>query len=134
MLRSLLASVAAFLLIGALCGCPQSPPPTHQPALTQLVTYYGRYVGQNKGTPPPNEQALKDFVKKVDANRNLDELMISPRDKQPYVVRYGVKPSMGGKQPVIAHEAVGVGGKKLVGFAAGEVREMDDAEIQAAGK
>ncbi|MBX9681750.1 MAG: hypothetical protein K2X38_23575 [Gemmataceae bacterium] len=134
MLRFLLFPLAAVLLTSPMCGCTPVSPPNHEPTLTQLVTYYGRYVGQNKGTPPPNEQALKDFVKKVDANRNLDELMISPRDKQPYVVRYGVKPSMGGKQPVIAHEAVGVGGKKLVGFAAGEVREMNDAEIQASGK
>ncbi|MFO0865277.1 MAG: hypothetical protein U0744_11620 [Gemmataceae bacterium] len=134
MLRAFFYHAAPLLLLVFLGGCGSSPPPNHEPTLTQLVSLYGRYVGQHKGSPPPNEQSLKEFVKKVDPNRNLDELMTSPRDKQPYVVRYGVKPTMGGQQPVIAHEAVGVGGKKLVGLGAGEVKELDAAALEAALK
>ena len=81
------------------------------------------------GNGPADEKELKEFIGKIDGKVNVDELFISPRDKQPYVVFYQIAAAPGAVS-VTAHEKVGVSGKKMVGLATGEVRSVDDAELQ----
>lgn len=100
-----------------------------------IAIFYGRYVSQNRGRTPPNEEALKKFIASHPANElaalkitDVGQLFVSPRDKQPYVVRYGVvlpPPSPTGS-PVVAYEKEGVGGRRFVAFAHAGVEELDD--------
>ena len=64
------------------------------------------------------------------------QLFVSPRDNQPFKIRYGVQGSiMGSSEPVI-FEATGVDGKREVGFLNMTEKEVDAAEYDAlwAGK
>src|SRR4051812_26525159 len=122
MLGKVLRSAGLLGLICIVVGCPGNSAPTaHEPRLTQLVSYYGRYVGQNKGKPPANEQELKQFIQKVDPKQDVEKMFTSPRDGQPYVVRYNVK-MPAGPATVFAYEQSGVNGKRLAAVGAGEVR------------
>ncbi len=120
-------------LAGSGCGSRTSPstPPTEL-SLRKLATYYGMYVSAHKGQSPASEAVLKKFIAEKAADINQDDLFLSHRDREPYVVRYQVK--LGGGNPVIAHEKTGHGGKKFVAFSTTEVRELDAAEFDAAVK
>ena len=62
---------------------------------------------------------------------NPDELFISERDNQPYVIGYGPKAD-GKPREVIAYEKTGVDGKRMVGYATGIVVELDDEHFREA--
>ena len=104
-----------------------------------IAIFYGRYMSQNRGRTPPDEATLKKFIASHPATElaalkatDVDQLFVSPRDKQPYVVRYGATlppPSPTGS-PVIAYEKDGVGGRRFVAFANAGVEELDDARFQ----
>ena len=111
-------------------GCSQPQAPVEQSRLSKLAIFYGKYIGQNKGQSPGTEKELKDFIQKNDNSVNLDELFVSPRDKEPYVVRYKIGMAAPGAVAVTAHEKTGVGGNKMVSLATGEVRTVDEAELQ----
>lgn len=103
-----------------------------------IAIFYGRYMSQNRGQTPPDEEALKKFIASHPATEladlkitDVEPLFVSPRDQQPYVVLYGVKlppPSPTGS-PVIAYEKDGVGGRRFVAFANAGVEELDDARF-----
>jgi hypothetical protein len=93
------------------------------------------------GGPPANDEA--SFRKKVGmANpemlksfrlQSVDDLFISPRDQQPFVVRYGVPPGTPGlRGEILAYEAEGKDGKRFVALSSVDVKEMSDAEFKAA--
>ena len=109
-------------------GCKQPQAPVEQSRLSKLAVFYGKYISQNKGQTPASESELKAFIKKSDGEVNLDELFVSPRDNAPYVVRYQL--GMVAPSAVTAHEKTGVDGKKMASLATGEVRTVDDAELQ----
>ena len=63
---------------------------------------------------------------------DVESLFVSPRDGQPYVVRYGLKfggPSPGGS-PVVAYEQTGVGGYRYVAFAVGGAEQVDEKRFR----
>lgn len=142
-LAVVLASISVAFLAAILpFGCaasrevPQAPAEAH---LKALAVFYGRYVAQNRGQSPKDEQALKAFIQSLpEADRaslkteNVDSIFTSPRDGQPYVVRYGVPLGMPGPQgaPVIAHEQTGAGGERYVATSLGDVRLVDDEQFQ----
>jgi len=104
-----------------------------------IAIFYGRYVSQNRGRTPPNEEALKKFIASHPATElaalkitDVEQLFVSPRDNQPYVVRYGAKlpPPGPSGSPVIAYEKDGVGGRRFVAFAHAGVEELDDARFR----
>ena len=88
--------------------------------------------------PPKSEAEFKKFMasqkgKMLDMLhvQNPDELFISERDGQPYVVLYG--PAANGKlRDVIAYEKDGVDGKRMVGYATGMVSELDAEHFREA--
>jgi hypothetical protein len=125
--------LAALFFVGfsLLSGCAgPTQRPVEEDRLSKLAVFYGRFIGQNKGNGPADEKELKEFIGKIDSKVNVDELFISPRDKQPYVVFYQIAAATPGAASVTAHEKVGANGKKMVGLSTGEVRSVDDAELQ----
>ena len=115
----------------AAAGCSKpAPPPVEESRLSKLAVFYGRYISQNKGKTPPNEAELKKFIAKLEPAANLDELFVSPRDSEPYVVRYNIKAGMPGGAVVTAHEKTGVEGKRMVALTTGDVRTVDEAEFK----
>jgi hypothetical protein len=59
-----------------------------------------------------------------------DELFVSPRDNQPYVVYYGNDAAKMLDRGQLIHERNGVNGRRLVGHRLGYVREVDEAEFR----
>ena len=79
---------------------------------------YQRYI-QNL------EPGLRDTVMKGSGVANVDELFISERDGQPYVIFYGKRPA-GVHADLVGYEQTGVDGKRFVGFGLGVVEEVDE--------
>jgi hypothetical protein len=81
-----------------------------------------RYMAQHRGAPPRNEAEFKKFIEMAGPEHkhlgidNVDELFVSERDGQPYVVAYGKLgpkvPALGG--PITIYEKVGADGKRFV--------------------
>jgi hypothetical protein len=104
--------------------------------LKPLVLMYGQALGQNGGRPPANEEQFKSFIAKQGEYMlqsykldSIDELFISERDGEPYVVFYG-KPSPGATPGLCAYEKVGVNGNRYVGYTLGIIEEVDEAHFR----
>ena len=126
---SVMAMVCSSVLILPI-GCQQTQKPVEEARPSQLAIFYGRFISAHQGQSPANEKELKDFISKLDANVNVDEIFVSPRDNEPYVVRYKLGTAMPGAEMVTVHEKTGVNGKKMIGLATGQVRIVDDDEFQ----
>jgi len=66
--------------------------------------------------PPKSADDIKPFLKRFG---DVEDLLVSPNDSQPYVVVWGANPSGGpteyqGMFPIIAYERQGAGGKLAV--------------------
>ena len=71
------------------------------------------------------EPTLRDTVINGAGVSNVDELFISERDGQPYVIFYG-RPPAGLNPDLVGYEQTGVDGKRFVGFGLGVVEEVDE--------
>ena len=132
--------LACVLVIGAvlypvLAGCDgggTAGVKQEESSLKKLALFYGPYQGQHEGALPPDEQALKEFIK-AQGITDVDALFVSERDKQPYVILYAGE-TLGtegpGGSPVVAYEKYGVGGKRYVASTLGAVEEVDDAKFR----
>ena len=124
------ALLVALTLVG--CGAQsdvaQRQETTH---LRSLVSLY-RHAASTLGRPPADEVEFKDFIRNkakamVDALKiaNVDELFVSERDGQPFVVLYGRRPPEVAPD-LVAYERTGVAGKRYVGYSLGVVQEVDE--------
>jgi hypothetical protein len=106
--------------------------------IQRLANLYFTFQLANDFQGPADEAAFKGFIRGVDSQKlarvgvdpnAIDALFTSERDGEPFKIRYGVKGSaMGSSEPVI-FEAVGVDGKRQVGFLNMTQREVDAAEF-----
>ncbi len=141
--------ISAIILLGCLVlisGCTETFNPADEVArvnsnnLQRLANLYSAYQADHDWRGPANEKEFKAFISGVNPatlNRigvepsQLDKLFVSDRDGQPFKIRFSVPGSaMGSVEPVI-FEAVGVDGKKMVGFLSMEQREVDSAEYDS---
>lgn len=120
-------------------ACSPKPQPQSQSEknLQALAVFYGRFISQNKGVGPPNEEAFKKFILARLATEvenfgfdpaNIDPMFVSPRDNQPYSIAWGLRSAMpgpGGSSMVI-WEQTGVNGKRYVADALGKIEEIDE--------
>jgi len=128
-----------IVVLGVL-GCGSRKGTTDPPAkvrLEKLFAYYQEYTRQNH-KPPPNEQAFKDFLSSLPAEEkaiahldDVDRFLISPRDHEKYVIRYGQVIAVGGATRAVAWEQTGVQGKRFVALSVGYVQECDEATFQS---
>ncbi len=128
------------LLCGGLVGCRSQPTGTTDPEaklrLERIRELFQMYADQ-KQKGPPNEQAFKDFIRKLPQDQrdpmeigdDVDSFLTSPRDGQKYVIRYNFRPRLDRNQ-AIAWEQTGQNGNRFVALSMGYVEEKDEAELQ----
>lgn len=128
----LLVGLLTFVI--GLSGCSKSetvtnPEDTH---IKNIAVMYGQYLGSHKGQPPTNEAAFKKHLQMVISARQVqatpEEWLTSPRDNEPYGVRYGALGNT--DKAVFVYEKTGKSGKRFVGYANGAVEEVDEAKFK----
>jgi hypothetical protein len=108
--------------------------------IQRLALLYGRYAVSHHGRAPANEKEFRAFLhhlspddlpKGIDRS-DVDGLLTSPRDGQPYGIAYGV--AVGGSRPaqalVVVYERAGVDGQHYVAFDSSDVQEVDDTRLR----
>jgi hypothetical protein len=140
--RALLSSIALIITLLSEGGCSDNSASAIAAAnnsnIKRLTNLYSAYQAAHSFQGPPDEAALKAFVKEqapwrlqlmqVDPNK-IDELFISERDHKPFKVRYNVTSGPGAVN-ALAFEQEGVGGKRQVCFNGGNIEESDEAQYQ----
>ncbi|HEX6961513.1 MAG TPA: hypothetical protein VF175_06575 [Lacipirellula sp.] len=87
------------------------------------------------GRPPADEAQFKSFISQNGAIlermgvASADDLFVSERDSQPFVVIYGKHPQ-GMATTVVAYESQGVDGKRLIGHSTRMIEEVDEARFR----
>ena len=108
--------------------------------LSLVAEMYGNFMQEHNGAPPKDEAEFKSFLAKYAARRlepynvdSVDELLISPRDEQPFVVVYGKKlvSKDSPNTPWAAYEQTGVDGKRLAAQVRGVLEEYTPDEFSA---
>ncbi|MBL9162158.1 MAG: hypothetical protein JNL18_05370 [Planctomycetaceae bacterium] len=126
-----------ILLLATAAGCGGKPSvsgPQNAEEFKSLTTLY--YAIARNGERPKDAADFKQRIqgplapmaeklKVIDA----EGLFTSKRDGKPLVIVYGAPPASAGPQEVVIHEQDGVDGKRLVGFATGNVEEVDQARF-----
>lgn len=114
-------------------GAPVDAAGRAEAVLTEVVRAYAAHVRSNRYQPPATEAEFKaallksgDGILKRAGVRNVDQLLISPRDSQPFVIVYGKDARRLLERGVVAYERTGVSGHKLVGFDLGYVEDVDE--------
>lgn len=122
---------AVLLCVG--CGPPREAADElkQRTGLGALAIAYGQYSSSHRGMPPKSEKALKDFIEKQGPEfltslkvETVEDLFISPRDGEPYVVIYRKR------SPIVAYEAVGADGTRWVAYDIGGAEELDEATFR----
>jgi hypothetical protein len=133
-------SVIAFALSSACfaafagCGRSQATAPLGHAGsvLGELTKAYAGHLRASGFKPLADEAELKtilakagDGVLKRAGVRSIDDMLVSPRDSQPFVIAYGKAARRLLDEGVVAYEQTGVSGRRMVGFALGYVQELD---------
>ena len=137
----ILVSAVALLPLG---GCskggggedPGSPQSQH---IMQAAGLVGAYKDAHKGQVPSSPEALKTWAQKLPKadleKRNitdLDDALVSPRDKEPYQIAPAPKGMRAmGPPRVVVYEKTGVRGKHKVASGMGTVEELDTAVLNS---
>lgn len=125
-----------FMALSLLSGCGKTaPPPVDRTAIEDVASWHQSYVAAHGRKLPPDEAAFVGFVeaKMKERGQEFDPatFLVSPRDGQKYVVKYGKELATLGGDSVVVHEKEGSGGKVLVGYQMGRSAEIDLAELPA---
>lgn len=142
----LLGSCLLVGMIVAQVGCsPDASDPdvvisqSNKTNIQRLRNLYVMYQMNHGFQGPKDEAEFKEYIKAADISilepmgvdpAKVDELFISERDNEPFVVKYGVPTTSRGSGDPVIFEKTGVGGKKMVAFLNMTEREVDDAEYQ----
>jgi hypothetical protein len=105
--------------------------------IKELAALYSSYMELHGRRPPASEAEFKEFVAKDGAPllkeagvSAVDDLFVSPRDNQPYVVHYGQDAAKRLDRGPVIYERNGVNGRRLVGHRLGYVNEVDETEFR----
>jgi hypothetical protein len=136
-----IGAVALLLGLAATLGCGGVSPTgggddfQTRRLLGQVATFYGDFLAE-RGAPPKDEAAFRAFLQERSQQLermklDVDSLLTSPRDGQPFVVVYGkrVAPAASPNTPWAAYEQTGVDGKRLAAQVRGQIVEMTSEEI-----
>jgi hypothetical protein len=139
------AVFVVFLLLVGTSGCGNgSAGYTETEAktrLTKLLRLYQLHVDKKKKAPA-SEQELRDFAKQLTAKEredyligeDLEGIFVSPRDNQPFVVKYNLKLTPGGETRAVAWEATGQNGRRYLALSIGYVEEYDEETFKQYSK
>lgn len=103
--------------------------------LQSLAGMYRMYTTENGGCPPSNEAEFKAFIQEQGLEHfesfgitTVDDLFISPRDGQPYIVVYGGGPEA--MPDLVAYEREGLESGRWIVNSMTVVAEVDEAKFQ----
>jgi len=101
--------------------------------LLEVGNIYRLFQDSRRRSPASFEELVL-FSRGLELDSALkEESLLLRRDKQPMVIRYGVKLSGPGKQgPIVAHEQTGFNGRRFVIYSGSTnlVEEVDEATFQ----
>jgi hypothetical protein len=98
---------------------------------------YGEYLATNRGAPPKDAAAFRRHIEstlpdlQVNGVKSADDLLISPRDGESFVVIVGqrIAPPDQTDAPWALYEARGAQGKRMIASARGVVVELSPEEF-----
>lgn len=134
MLR-LAATAVAFTTLAALAasGCSKSgsSEDATATALRQIAKAYSVPIS-SKQRPPQSLDEIKQVLKDLHTdgmNPPADEVLVSPRDKQPYVIILGAMLGTQMSGDILIYEKAGAEGKRYVFTMNYEVKQLTDDEF-----
>ena len=139
MIRVCFAILMSVSCVGLGCRNANQPAAPVESNLKILAVLFGRYLSQHQGRTPPDAVAFKKFVSELRPEElqmlkvtDVEKMFVSPRDGQPYVVRYGTKLPPPGPQgaSIVAYEQTGVSGRRYVAYATAGTAEIDEATFR----
>ncbi len=129
-------SFCAILFVSALtmggCAAP-APQKGADSAVKRVGILYMRFVGSHAGKTPADREEFEGYLgqlseadMKAIGIEKIQDLFYSARDNSELVIRYGITipPPQPGNPTVVAYEAKGSGGRRLVAFANAGVEEV----------
>jgi hypothetical protein len=129
--------IVAGILLTTLAGCgAQAVAPTASDGsrIGAIVSMHNK-MEQVTGRLPPGEKEFKQFINENGAQAleragatTADDLLVSNRDGQPYVITYAKYPT-GMTARIVAYEKNGADGKRFVGYNSGAVELVEDARF-----
>jgi hypothetical protein len=125
--------LAAVFVVVVGCGAPKADALKKETSHLRLLTNLYAKTSMKTGHNPQNEQEFKEAIKNSGVSlealkvNSVDELFVSERDGQPFVVVYGQQPP---GYDVVAYEQTGVDGYRQVGHKIGMVEDADEAKFR----
>ncbi len=137
--------LTSAVLLAPLAGCskgggeeennPGSPENQH---IMQMASLVRAYKSTHKGQVPASSEALKTWAQGVPKElekmkiTNLDDVLVSPRDQEPYQIA----PAPTGRRAmgpprIVVYEKTGVRGKHKVASGMGSVEELDTKTLNS---
>jgi hypothetical protein len=107
--------------------------------IRKLALGYVQYAAQHGGTGPKNRESLAKFLVERSGytREDADKSFVSPRDNQPYVIRWGQSPlgPMGpevemAKANILIFERTGADGVRYTADGRMAIRQMTEAELE----
>jgi hypothetical protein len=142
MIRTLHLLTALLLALNFGCTDPSASAikDLNGTAIQRLANSYQFFQAKNGYQGPKNEKEFKDFIQDpvnqkgfdragID-NSDVEAMFVSPRDEEPFKVKYGVSGSPYGFKEAIIFETAGVEDELMVGFGSGgtELMSADEAD------
>ena len=142
--RSRWATWGCLIGVIGLTGC-RGPSPdnllgkANATNIQRLANVYSAYQSRNDWRGPQDEADLRSFLQAWNPRKltnigvdpeAIDDLFISSRDGQPFLIRYGIPGHIMGSDAPVVFEATGVNGKRMVGFLNMTTREVDAPEYE----
>jgi len=132
--RLFLSVIFAYMLfLAAGCSGLAPPPSLDSPTAKNLERIGDAYLRATVqlNRPPASEKELRPFLKE---QGKPDQLLVSPVDKEKYVIVWGVELRMmketGTAIPVVAYERKGDGGKRHVLRGRTDVYTLSEGELR----
>jgi hypothetical protein len=128
--------LAGLAVLAAGCA-PRATERPVPPSVDRNLRFLGQVYQQassKNGHAPLSAEELKPALRRFGYSESV---LVSPNDKQPYTIRWGVnvfQPGPTGALPVLAHESAGVDGKKYVLNCMLTVKQMTEPELEEALK